>query len=161
MCGPQERVSDAAVNGMHRLDNPLNLELHCPNELDEYWEVGNLLEEVEEQNHNMWNEGLSLITGINTGPLIQSCLSDEELGRVAISSHFAVDCLSCVNSEMVREGPENKDGPLHKFTRQGGMHARPHTIGKERALPTWFQGRQNATVAEWNRGRNDFTTEPR
>ena len=95
MCGPQERVSDAAVNSMHRRDNPLNLEPHCSNELDDYWEVGNLLEELEEQDHKMWNEGLSLITGISTGPLIQTCLSDEELGRVAISCHFAVDCFVC------------------------------------------------------------------
>ena len=63
MCGPQERVSDAAVNSMHRRDNPLNLEPHCSNELVDYWEVGNLLEGLEEQDHNMWNEGLSLITG--------------------------------------------------------------------------------------------------
>ena len=41
----------------------------------------------------------------------------------------------------------NKDGPLYRFTRQGDMHARPHTIVKERALHTRLEGRQNATVA--------------
>ena len=46
----------------------------------------------EKQDHNMWNVGLNLITELSTGLHIQSCLRDEELGRVAISCHFAVDC---------------------------------------------------------------------
>ena len=45
MCRPQEKVSNAAVNSMYRRDNPLNLEPHCSSELDDYWEVGNLLED--------------------------------------------------------------------------------------------------------------------
>ena len=50
------------------------------------WEVGDLFYKVEvpetseEQDHNMWNEGLNLITEQNTGLSIQSCLSDEEFG---------------------------------------------------------------------------------
>ena len=47
-CGPQVRVSDAAVNSVNRRDTPFNLEPHCQNELDDYCEVGNVLEELEE-----------------------------------------------------------------------------------------------------------------
>ena len=43
----------------------------------------------------MWNEELNLFTEHHTGLYIQKCLRDEELGRVATSCHFAVDCL-CV-----------------------------------------------------------------
>ena len=50
-------------------------------------------ETSQEQDHKMWNEGLNLITEQNTGRYIQSSLGNEELGRAAISCHFAVDCL--------------------------------------------------------------------
>ena len=61
--------------------------------MEDLFHAVEITETSEEQDHNMWNEGLNLITEQNTGPYIQSCLSDEELGRVAISCHFAVDCL--------------------------------------------------------------------
>ena len=89
MCGLLERVSTATEHSLKKPNTPLNLNPFCQNALDDCWEVGNLLEELEEQDHNMWYEGLSLITKL----FIQSCLRNEQLGRVASSCHFAVDCL--------------------------------------------------------------------
>ena len=94
---------------MYRRDKPRsNLEPHCSNELDDYLEVGNLLEELEEQDHNMWTEGpsVSLRSSI-TGLLIQACLSDEELGssgnQLPLRSGLFV-WPSCMNSVTVQQG---------------------------------------------------------
>ena len=46
-----------------------------------------------ERDHNTRNEMLKLFTEHHTGLSIQPCLRDEELGRAAISCHYAVDCL--------------------------------------------------------------------
>ena len=45
-----------------------------------------------EQDHNAQNEMLKLFTEHHTNLLMQTCLG-EELERVAISCHYAVDCL--------------------------------------------------------------------
>ena len=45
-----------------------------------------------EHDHNTRNEMLKLFTEHHTGLFVQSCLRDEELGRTAISCHYAVDC---------------------------------------------------------------------
>ena len=47
----------------------------------------------EEQNPNMWNWVLSLITDYFTGPWIQNCFGDEELARTSLTCRYAVDWL--------------------------------------------------------------------
>ena len=76
-------------------------------------------------------------------------------GQSAVTLRWTLCVPSCMNSQTVQQGPENKDGPLHGFTRQGDMHARPHTIDKEGNFPLGFRG-GNATVAG---GAEEETTE--
>ena len=47
----------------------------------------------DEQNRNMWNGVLSLVTDCFTGPWIQLCLGDEVLARTVLTCRYAVDCL--------------------------------------------------------------------
>ena len=47
----------------------------------------------DEEGHNTWNVLWDLITSFDFGARIQSSLADEELGRVGLSCHFAMDCL--------------------------------------------------------------------
>ena len=78
--------------GLNQRNNPFNPASTRQNACDGE-DLFHPTESSEEQDHNMWNEGLNLFTEQNTGLHIQSCLSNEELGRVAISCHFVVGCL--------------------------------------------------------------------
>ena len=113
---PRRRAGDESMgeggnvwsteHGLNWRNNPPNLDPNRQNALHACWAEGDPFHEIEipetseEQDHNMWNEGLNLITEHSTGLHIQSCLRDEELGRVATSCHFAVDCLC---AEAVRQ----------------------------------------------------------
>ena len=61
-------------------------------------------ESEDEQNRNMWNGVLSLITDYFTGPWIQLCRADEELARTALTCRYAVDCL-CAELFALRDSP--------------------------------------------------------
>ena len=47
----------------------------------------------DEEDHNTWNVLLDLITSFDFGARIQLILADEELGRVGLNCHYAMDCL--------------------------------------------------------------------
>ena len=49
--------------------------------------------DADEEDHNTWNVLLDLITNFYFRARIQSSLADEELGRVGLSCHYAMDCL--------------------------------------------------------------------
>ena len=57
-------------------------------------------EEVSYQ--NMFNVLLNIVTNYQKGATVESCMTDEELGRVGLSCHFAADCL-CDNCNMFSE----------------------------------------------------------
>ena len=73
-------------------NDALSLTTGCHTELYDCCEE-EVPESSDEQDHNMWNDALNFITDYHTGLCIQLCFGDEELGRAAISCHFAVDCL--------------------------------------------------------------------
>ena len=89
ICGPQEKIP-RPLNTASTGDITRSM-WACWEKRDRFHEM-EIPETSEEQDHNMWNVGLNLITELSTGLHIQSCLREEELGRVAISCHFAVDC---------------------------------------------------------------------
>ena len=51
---------------------------------------------------NMSNAFLHIVTSYHIGTTLELCLTEEELGRVGLSCHFAVDCL-CDNWYMFSE----------------------------------------------------------
>ena len=46
----------------------------------------------DEEDHNIWDVFLNLVS-FDFRARIQSNLADEELGRVGLSCHYAMDCL--------------------------------------------------------------------
>ena len=48
---------------------------------------------------NMSNAFLHIVTSYHIGTTLELCVTEEELGRVGLSCHFAVDCL-CDNWNM-------------------------------------------------------------
>ena len=94
MCGSYEEMG-TTLFGQHVLNEWIGAHISTTGghtellggyeeEEDETWEV---------QNHSAQNEVLKLFTVHHTSLFIQSGLGDEELGRMAISCHYAVDCL--------------------------------------------------------------------
>ena len=43
---------------------------------------------------------LAIVTNFQTGAMLEVCLTEEELGRVGLCCHFALDCF-CDNWNMV------------------------------------------------------------
>ena len=85
-------VATREVFPRHLKNMSSDLTTECHTEL--YYGYGEEVPETSvEQDHNMWNEVPNLIIQHHTGLFFKSRLRDEELGRVAISCHFAVDCL--------------------------------------------------------------------
>ena len=50
---------------------------------------------------NMSNAFLNIVTSYHIGNTLELCLTEEELGRVGMTCHFAVDCL-CDHWYMLR-----------------------------------------------------------
>ena len=46
-----------------------------------------------EDSRNIWNSLLAALTHHGVGSALQRCLSDEELGKAALTCHFACDSL--------------------------------------------------------------------
>ena len=47
----------------------------------------------DEEDHKICDAFLNLVTSFDFGARVQSNLADEELGRVGLSCHYAMDCL--------------------------------------------------------------------
>ena len=62
-------------------------------------------EEVSHQ--NLSNAFLHTVTSYHIGDTLESCLTEEELGRLGLSCHIAVDCL-CDNWYMPFEPGDNQ-----------------------------------------------------
>ena len=56
---------------------------------------------------HLFNALLRIVTSYHIGNPLESCLTDEELGRVSLSCHFAVDCL-CDNCYLPFEPGDNQ-----------------------------------------------------
>ena len=56
---------------------------------------------------NLSNAVLHIVTSYHIGNTLEFCLTEEELGRVGLSCHFAVDCL-CDNWYMFSVPDDNQ-----------------------------------------------------
>ena len=63
--------------------------------------------EVDISHQNLSNAFLRIVTSYHIGNTLESCLTEEELERVGLSCHFAVDCL-CDNWYMFFEPGDNQ-----------------------------------------------------
>ena len=50
---------------------------------------------VDDWDHNTWNPVLDMLAEYRTGPTLLKLLRDEEVGRVGITCHFALDVITC------------------------------------------------------------------
>ena len=50
---------------------------------------------VDDWDHNTWNPILDMLAEYRTGPTLLKLLRDEEVGRVGITCHFALDVITC------------------------------------------------------------------
>ena len=49
---------------------------------------------VDDWDHNTWNPILDVLAEYRTGPTLLKLLRDEEVGRVGITCHFALDVMT-------------------------------------------------------------------
>ena len=129
-------------HGLNEWSARFNLAATHQNELHDYWEAEDLLqaaevpETPEEQDDNMWNEGLNLITEQNTGPYIvpqrrrTRSSSDRQPIRGGLSVSGAARVL------------RRYDSTLHNLNAASSVHARPHkTTGNGYFLPCIREGK--------------------
>ena len=54
---------------------------------------------VDDWGHNTWNPLLDILAVYRTGPVLSKFLQDDEAGRMGITSHFALDVMTCAVCE--------------------------------------------------------------
>ena len=59
---------------------------------------------------NTYNAVLDAVSNYHYGELLEACLTDRELGRLALTCHFALDCLSDIWNVCVEGDGDVNDG---------------------------------------------------